>query len=412
MAVSENSCSGQEHPPRSELRLWLEVLLVFLRLGLTCFGGPIAHLGYFRNEFVARRKWIDETAYADLVALCSFLPGPTSSQVAFAIGLSRAGWPGAGAAWIGFTLPSAVALFLFSIAAPSLSPILQGALTHGLKLVAVAVVAQAVVGMARSLCPDRVRASIASASVLIIAAAPIAYAQIAAIAFGAIAGFIFCEKATRSSAGGILVNVTPRVGIVAVVVFLVLLIGLPYLARVDANHAVEFFDAFYRSGALVFGGGHVVLPLLNDAVVTPGWVRYDTFLAGYGAAQAVPGPLFSFAAYLGAVCNFSPNGIEGAMLALVAIFLPGFLILIGALPYWQKLSIRPEARAAVSGVSAAVVGILASALFDPLWISSVRTTSDFVAVAIAFTLLVAWRASPVIVVVLGVGWGIASAGHF
>jgi chromate transporter len=307
-------------------------------------------------------------------------------------------------------MPSAAALVLFSIAAPQLSAAVQAGATHGLKLVAVAVVAQAVLGMARTLCPDRIRASIAVASVVVIAFTPMAVGQIVAIVAGAVAGFIFCNPATASTAGEP-VWVSRKVAVVSFAVFLILLVGLPYLARIDANHTFAFLAAFYRSGALVFGGGHVVLPLLNDAVVARGWVRYDTFLAGYAAAQAIPGPLFSFAAYLGAVSNSSPNGWQGAIMALVAIFLPGFLILIAALPFWQSIGRRRKARAALAGVSAAVVGILAAALFDPLWISSVRGWSDFAAVAIAFTLLVAGRVAPVLVVALGVAFGLAFAGH-
>src|ERR1700745_1732679 len=313
-----------------------EVLLIFLKLGLSCFGGPIAHIGYFRDEFVVRRRWLDDQAYADLVALCQFLPGPASSQVGFSVGLMRAGYLGGAAAWTGFTLPSAILLVLFAYGAGNLHGAIGTGLLHGLKLVAVAIVAQAVWGMARTLCPDRARASIAAIAALIILFSGTSIAQIGAIVFGAVAGLWLCRNWQPSEPGHqaghdpghVVVPVSRKVGIAALIVFFALLSGLPFLRHLGAGSGAALFDAFYRSGALVFGGGHVVLPLLREAFVTPGWVSDDAFLAGYGAAQAGPGALFTFAAYLGAVVGPEPHGLAGAVLGLFAIFLPGILILV------------------------------------------------------------------------------------
>ncbi|PDT73358.1 chromate transporter [Bradyrhizobium sp. C9] len=380
----------------------LEVLLIFLKLGVTCFGGPIAHIGYFRDEFVTRRRWLDEQAYADLVALCQFLPGPASSQVGFSLGLMRAGYLGALAAWTGFTLPSAIALVLFAYGAGGLSGPAGAGLVHGLKLVAVAIVAQAVWGMARSLCPDRERASIATVAALIILTSASSIAQIGAIVLGAIAGLRFCRAA--QAANGVIhiaMPVSRRVGLCALILFLALLVGLPLLAH--AWPGLGLFEAFYRSGALVFGGGHVVLPLLREAVVTPGWIGDDAFLTGYGAAQAVPGPLFTFAAYLGAVIG----GVPGALVGLVGIFVPGLLVLLAALPFWDGFRKRPAAQAMMRGVNAAVVGILGAALYDPVWTSSVQRPLDFGIALAGFVLLTAWRAPPLVVVVLSAAAGIA-----
>ena len=387
----------------------LEVLLVFLRLGLTCFGGPIAHIGYFREEFVVRRRWIDEQAYADLVGLCQFLPGPASSQVGFSIGLMRAGYRGGLAAWTGFTLPSAIALVLFAYGAGALSGPIGTGLLHGLKLVAVAIVAQAVSGMARTLCPDRERASIAVVAALIILFSTSSVAQIAAITLGGIAGLWLCRSASPRSTGHIAVPVSRTVGIVALTAFFVLLAGLPVLRGFDLSPEIALFEAFYRSGALVFGGGHVVLPLLREAFVTPGWVSDDTFLAGYGAAQAVPGPLFTFAAYLGAVVRPPPHGLAGAALGLIGIFLPGALILMGTLPFWDTFRKRVGAQAMMRGVNAAVVGLLGAALYNPVWTSSVKTSGDFAIALVGFVLLTVWRAPPFLVVIISALGGIALA---
>jgi chromate transporter len=386
----------------------IEVLLVYLKLGLTCFGGPIAHIGYFRDEFVTRRRWLDEQAFADLVALCQFLPGPASSQTGFAIALMRAGYLGALAAWSGFTLPSAIAMVLFAYGAGSLGGPIGTGLLHGLKLVAVAIVAQAVSGMARSLAPDRERASIAAVAALIILFSPSSLAQIAAILLGGVAGLVLCRGAPPPAAGHVTMPVSRQAGFAALATFAVLLAGL-LLVQQHLSAGGDLFAAFYRSGALVFGGGHVVLPLLREALVSPGWVSDDAFLAGYGAAQAVPGPLFTFAAYLGAVTKAGPNGLFGAAVGLIGIFLPGILILIGTLPFWGALRTRAGAQAAMRGINAAVVGILGAALYDPVWTSSVKGSGDFAIALIGFVLLVAWRAPPLVVVVTGALGGIALA---
>jgi chromate transporter len=386
-----------------------EVLSIFLRLGLTCFGGPIAHIGYFRDEFVVRRKWLDEQAYADLVALCQFLPGPASSKVGFSIGLMRAGYPGALAAWTGFTLPSAIALVLFAYGASALGGPVGTGLVHGLKLVAVAIVAQAVWGMARSLCPDKERASIACVAALILSFSTSSLAQIGAIVLGGIAGLILCRAAPANGGSHIAMPVSRTAGLAALAAFVILLAGLPVLAQLAPSSGVALFEAFYRSGALVFGGGHVVLPLLREAVVTPGWVSDDVFLTGYGAAQAVPGPLFTFAAYLGVVVKGSTNGVAGAAIGLVAVFLPGMLILLAALPFWDNFRKRLTAQAIMRGVNAAVVGILGAALYNPVWTTSVLGPRDFAIALTGFVLLVAWRAPPLVVVLFSAVAGIAAA---
>ena len=374
----------------------LEVLLIFLKLGLTSFGGPVAHLGYFRREFVVRRAWLDDRAYADLVALCQFLPGPASSQVGFAVGLMRAGYLGGLAAWAGFTLPSAAAMTLFAYGEGALKGPVGDGLLHGLKLVAVAIVAQAVIGMAQSLCPDRARATIAVLSLIVMAFAPAGWAQIAIILLGALAGLIVCRQGGDAAGAAAEAPISRRMGIVFADLYVVLLA----LSFVPAGASVAaLVAAFYRSGALVFGGGHVVLPLLRAAVVDPGWVSDSAFLSGYGAAQAVPGPLFTFAAYLGAVASVAPGGVAGAALALVAIFTPGLLLLMAALVFWQDLRARGDVRAAMAGVNAAVVGLLASALYNPVWTSAVRGPTDFAIAAAGFVALIVWRAPPLLVVV-------------
>jgi chromate transporter len=386
----------------------LEVLQVFLKLGLGSFGGPIAHLGYFREEFVVRRRWLDDETYTDLVALCQFLPGPASSQVGFSIGLMRAGYLGGMAAWTGFTLPSAIALVLFAYGAHALDGPIGMGLLHGLKLVAVAIVAQAVWGMTRTLCPDRERASIAGvAALIVLSLSTSSVSQIAAILLGGIAGLWLCRSPLTAPTGKLTVPVSRVVGVAALITFTLLLVGLPLLRGLGLSQGVALFDAFYRSGALVFGGGHVVLPLLRDAFVAPGWVSDDTFLAGYGAAQAVPGPLFTFAAYLGAVVAPSPHGVTGAALGLIGIFLPGVLILVGTLPFWDTFRSRAGAQAAMRGINAAVVGLLGAALYNPVWTSSIRTSADFGVALIGFLLLMSWRAPPLFVVVVGALAGIA-----
>jgi chromate transporter len=377
----------------------LDVFLTFLKLGLTSFGGPIAHLGYFREEFVVRRRWIDDAAYADLVALCQFLPGPASSQVGFSLGLMRAGYAGGVAAWTGFTLPSAVLLTAFAFGVDALAGPSGAGVLHGLKLVAVAIVAQAVWGMARSFCADPPRACIAAGSAVLTSLSGSSVVQIVAILAGGVAGLWFCRAAISAGVGSLGVPVSRRAGGMALLLFAVLLIGLPLLGGF-AIPDVALFDAFYRSGALVFGGGHVVLPLLHDAVVAPGWVSDNTFLAGYGAAQAIPGPLFSFAAYLGAVILAPAQRLVGAATALVAVFLPGMLLLIGALPYWDRFRSGWRTQSAMRGINAAVVGLLGSALYNPVWTSSVRSAAD-VSVAVVGFVLLAWRAPPLLVVAMG-----------
>jgi chromate transporter len=389
----------------------LEVLRAFAKLGVSCFGGPIAHIGYFRQEFVVKRRWLDEQAYADLVALCQFLPGPASSQVGFSLGLMRASYLGGLAAWVAFTLPSAIALLLFAYGASALEGEIGSGLLHGLKLVAVAIVAQAVWGMARTLCPDRERASIAVVAALVILLSSSSVAQIGAIVFGGIAGLWLCPtpSVTPSDQGHMSVPVSRRAGLVALTAFFLLLAGLPILGNPTHSQAVALFEAFYRSGALVFGGGHVVLPLLREATVAQGWVTDDVFLAGYGAAQAVPGPLFTFAAYLGAVMEPPPNGLAGATISLVAIFVPGILALVAALPFWETFRKRANAQAVMRGVNAAVVGLLGAALYSPVWTTSVKGPGDFGLALVGFVMLTVWEAPPLVVVAVSAIGGILLA---
>jgi chromate transporter len=380
-----------------------EVFGTFLKLGLTSFGGPIAHLGYFRDELVVRRKWIDEAAYGDLIALCQFLPGPASSQVGFSLGVLRGGGLLGGlAAWFAFRMPSALILLAFALGATSFKgPVAEGFL-HGLKLVAVAVVAQAIWGMTRTLTPDRARAGIALTATVIVVLSGGSLGQIATIAFGALAGLALCRGAGAPVAepGHLSFPVSRRGGVVALGLFVALFLAAPLIAKATGDQCVALFNAFYRSGALVFGGGHVVLPLLQAEVVAPGWVTNEAFLAGYGVAQAVPGPLFTFAAYLGAVTGPTPNGVAGAAIALVAILLPGLLLVYGMLPFWDGLRLRQTAQAAMRGANAAVVGILGAALYNPVWTSAVLTSRDFGLAFIGFLLLTVWNAPPCVVVVL------------
>jgi chromate transporter len=379
----------------------LEVLLTFLRLGCMSFGGPVAHLGYFREAFVERRRWLGESAYADLVALCQFLPGPTSSQVGMAIGLSRAGLPGLLAAWVGFTLPSAALMLALALGIVALGDVAGSGWLHGLKLAAVAVVAQAVWGMARNLAPDRTRASIAVAATLIVIALPGAASQIAAIVLSGLVGWYLFRDAVSDS-GGERINpfLSRRLGVLSFAAFAVLLVGLPVLAWASDSAALAYVDAFYRAGALVFGGGHVVLPLLESSVVAPGWMSADTFLAGYGAAQALPGPLFSIGAYLGGAMTGAPTGLAGGLLCLLAIFLPAMLLVIALIPFWDTLRQYTGIRAALMGVNAGVVGLLAAALYDPVWTSAVTGPAAFGVALTAFLLLAAWKVTPVAVVAL------------
>ena len=371
----------------------------FLRLGLTSFGGPVAHLGYFREEYVVRRRWLDESQYADLVALCQFLPGPASSQVGMALGILRAGLLGGLVAWLGFTLPSAIALVLFAYGVQSIGVADAGWL-HGLKVVAVAVVTQAVWGMGRGLAPDRTRASLAIATAVIALASRTAIAQVLIIVAAGLIGWWLLPAPPSSVTTRTRVRVPPPVAIGALAIFALLLIALPISRQVTGNHAVAVFDSFYRAGSLVFGGGHVVLPLLQAEVVPPGWVTNEAFIAGYGAAQAVPGPLFTFAAYLGAVMQEWPNGWSGAAWALVAVFLPSYLLILGALPFWDVLRERASFQAALRGINAAVVGLLLAALYDPVWTSAIKGPADFGLALVAFGLLAFWRVAPWLVVLL------------
>jgi chromate transporter len=371
------------------------VLGAFIRLGCTSFGGPVAHLGYFRTEFVGRRGWLDEEQYADLVALCQFLPGPASSQVGFALGLLRAGAWGGLAAWTGFTLPSAALMVALALGAGRLndSPVGAG-VVHGLKLVAVAVVAQAVLGMARTLCPDARRATIAVVAITLVALLPITIGQLAAIAVGVMAGVAFCRNGATLAGGAGLLGVSRRAGGVCLSIYILLLVTLPLAQGVPG---VEAFWAFFRAGALVFGGGHVVLPLLQDAVVTPGWVSQGSFLAGYGGAQALPGPLFSIAAYLGTLMQPGALALVSALVAIVATFLPGLLLVAGVLPFWHGMMRGTRMQAGVRGANAAVVGLLGSALYDPVWLGSVKAPIDVAIAAAGFVLLTSWRCSPLLV---------------
>jgi chromate transporter len=374
------------------------VFLVFLRLGLTSFGGPIAHLGYFRDEFVTRRRWLGERSYADLVALCQFLPGPASSQVGMAIGLSRAGFPGALAAWAGFTLPSVIALILFAIGVASWGNALPAGALHGLKVVAVAVVAQAVWGMACNLCTDSTRVTIAAVAACVTLLWPTAWGQVGMITSAGVVGWLVFKPVQDASHDPLPIAVSRRLAAALLVLFAVLLIALPIMLRIWPNQPLALIDAFYRAGSLVFGGGHVVLPLLQAEVVPSGWLTNETFLAGYGAAQAVPGPLFTFAAFLGASMNTAPSGWIGGLLCLVAIFIPSFLLVAGALPFWEQLRRSVRTQAALAGVNAAVVGLLLAALYQPVWTSAIFRPEDFGLALLAFVALMFWKLPPWLVV--------------
>ncbi|KAB1652385.1 chromate efflux transporter [Pseudoclavibacter chungangensis] len=383
-----------------------EVFRVFLRLGVTSFGGPIAHLGYFRTEIVERRRWMDDRAYADLVALCQFLPGPASSQVGFGIGLHRAGYRGALAAFIAFTLPSAALMLAFASGAALFTGTIGEGILAGLKIVAVAIVAQAVLGMAKTLTPDRQRAAIAAVAALAALLLAGSLGQIMAIVLGGIAGYFVCRAPAANTATAVRFPVTRAAGIAALTLFVAILAGMPILAAVTGNDSVALFDAFARAGALVFGGGHVVLPLLQSGVVDPGWVTNADFLAGYGAAQAVPGPLFTLAAFLGGAADVGPGGAAGAGIALAGIFLPGFLLLIGVLPFWNRLQHHERVQAIMRGANAAVVGILAAALYTPVLTTAILTPPAFALALVCFVLLVAWKLPPWIVVIIGAAGGI------
>lgn len=378
------------------------VFLIFLRLGLTSFGGPVAHLGYFRDEFVIRRKWLTENSYADLIALCQFLPGPASSQVGIAIGLSRAGYTGALAAWTGFTLPSAIVLMLFAIGISSYGDIVPLGVLHGLKVAAVAVVAQAVWGMGKNLCTDVARISIMALAACFVLLVPSALAQVSVIAIAAIIGLLWFKPEKVMAHDPLPITVRRRTGLVWLFLFFSLLIGLPLLTALYPSQTLSMVDTFFRAGSLVFGGGHVVLPLLQAEIVPAGWISNDTFLAGYGATQAVPGPLFTFAAFLGSSMNQAPSGWLGGMICLIAIFAPSFLLVMGALPFWESLRQNLRTRAALSGINAAVVGLLLAALYQPVWTSAIIEAKDFGLALVALIALMFWK-FPAWLVVIGCG---------
>lgn len=364
-----------------------EVFFIFLRLGLTSFGGPIAHLGFFHREFVTRRKWITERAYADLVALCQLLPGPASSQVGMALGLSRAGYLGATAAWLAFTAPSAIILILAGLGISHSAEFLSSGVLHGLKISAVAVVAQAIWLMAQKLCPDWARASLAIASAIIAHTVSSSIGQVLVIVVGGLFGWLFLKDTIDLPPEPFHTKTTRNTGTVVLATFFALLLLLPLIVSLLNCHAIKIFESFFRAGSLVFGGGHVVLPLLQAEVVDTGWVSADAFMTGYGMAQAIPGPLFSFSAYLGAVSNIEPSGWVGAFIALVATFLPSFLLIVGVLPFWEWLRTNRLIRCSLMGINAAVVGLLLVAFYDPVWTSAITTAVDFLLAATVFLLL-------------------------
>jgi chromate transporter len=399
-----------DNPSAAAPRAAWQVFLIFLRLGLTSFGGPVAHLGYFRHEFVTRRQWLSEQRYADLVALCQFLPGPASSQVGMALGLARAGHAGAAAAWLGFTLPSALALILFALGLAQYGDAVPGGALHGLKVAAVAVVAQAVWGMGRNLCPDAARASVAVVAACMVLVLPGVWSQVGVILAAGVLGSLCFRPPAADAQCAQAVSISRRAGACWLALFFILLAALPLALVAFPQPALAMLDAFYRAGALVFGGGHVVLPLLQSEVVPPGWVDRDTFLAGYGAAQAVPGPLFTFAAFLGAASSGPLGGWAGGLLCLLAIFLPSFLLVAGALPFWESLRTQRRMRAALAGVNAAVVGLLLAALYDPVWTSAIHRPQDFGLALLALAALMAWRQPPWLVVAAcaAAGWALGA----
>jgi chromate transporter len=394
-------------PPRvvtASSRRLLEVFLASLRLGLTSFGGPIAHIGYFREEYVARRRWLDERTYGDVVALCQVLPGPASSQVGMSIGIIRAGVAGGVIAWLGFTLPSAMALVAFAYGVRSLN-VADSGWVHGLKVAAVAVVAQAVWGMARSLTPDRTRLLMAVLAAIAVLSVATAWAQLVVIAVGALIGLTMLRSSQPRPPIEVRVPIGRRLTLGALLLLGISLISLPVLRQLTESHHLAVFDSFFRVGSLVFGGGHVVLPLLQHEVVPPGWVTDEQFLAGYGAAQAVPGPLFTFSAYLGAAISPGPYAWATGAMALIAVFLPSFLFVIGGLPFWNAVRSHDGAQAALRGVNAAVVGLLLAALYQPLWTGAIETAADFSLGLALFGLLVFLRFPPWLVVVLAAAGG-------
>lgn len=379
-----------------------QVFLIFLKLGLTSFGGPVAHLGYFREEFVSKRRWLSDAQYADIVALCQFLPGPASSQVGMAIGLSHAGYKGALSAWLGFTLPSAIFLIIFALGVSHYSDIATSGILHGLKIASVAIVAQAIWGMAKNLCPDKARITIMTITTCFVLVVPSAIGQVLAIIMAGFIGWRLFQPNIDEAHQALSIPISKKSGSVWLVMFFVLLVILPMITWIWPNAIVILMDDFYRAGTLVFGGGHVVLPLLQAEVVETGMVSNDLFLAGYGATQIVPGPLFTFAAFLGASMNEFPNGWLGGMIALVAIFLPSFLLVVGALPFWEVLRHHTQTKAALMGINAAVVGLLLAAFYQPIWVNTIFNATDFSLALIAFVALMYWKL-PIWLVVIASG---------
>ena len=385
------------------------VFLVFLRMGLTSFGGPIAHLGYFRDEFVVRRRWLSERSYADLVALCQFLPGPGSSQVGIALGLSRAGYAGALAAWLGFTLPSAIALILFASVLMQHGNLAPGVL-QGLKVVAVAVVAQAIWGMARSLCPDRLRVTIMATATIAVLLLATFWSQLLVLLVAGLLGVLLIKPSDEQLPDVQPTPVSRRAGSLALGLFVILLVGLPVLSTLMPSQLLAMVDSFYRVGSLVFGGGHVVLPLLQAETVDTGLVDVELFLAGYGATQAVPGPLFTFAAFLGTAMDTGLPGWLNGLLCLVVVFLPSFLLVIGVMPFWEQLRHNRRTQAALAGINAGVVGLLLAALYQPMWSTAIRGPGDFALALAALVALVFWKLPPWLVVAAtaGAGWALSA----
>ncbi|HWI49794.1 MAG TPA: chromate transporter [Rummeliibacillus sp.] len=391
---------------RPSVQSLIEILMVSTKLGLTSFGGPIAHLGYFHEEYIRRRKWMDEKSYADLVALCQFLPGPASSQVGIGIGVMRAGVLGGIVSFLGFTLPSVIALIVFALILHGLN-IDDAGWIHGLKLVAVAIVAHAILGMAQTLTPDLKRKAIALLALVVTLLWQTVYTQVGIIMLSAFIGFLIYKQQNENDSSSVHFPISKKFAIICLSLFFGLLFLLPILRQVTSLKWIAMFDSFYRSGSLVFGGGHVVLPLLERELIPTGWISEEAFLTGYGATQAVPGPLFTFAAYLGTVMN----GWIGGLIATVAIFLPAFLLILGILPFWDNLRHNPKIKGALMGVNAAVVGILISAFYQPIWTSAVLTRVDFAFASILFSMLVYWKLPPWIIVITGgIGGSLLSIG--
>ncbi|MER2119804.1 MAG: chromate transporter [Solibacillus sp.] len=386
---------------QNRIRSLIEIFLVSTRLGLTSFGGPTAHLGYFHEEYVRRRKWMDEKSYADLVALCQFLPGPSSSQVGIGIGIMRAGIVGGITSFIGFTFPSVAVLIAFALLMTGFD-VGNAGWIHGLKIVAVAIVAHAIIGMAKSLTPDLKRKAIAIVALLVTTLWQTAFSQVAVIIFAAVIGYLLLKRDNDGTEAQSRFPVSKQIGAICLLVFAGLLVALPLLKEMTGSYWVAMFDSFYRSGSFVFGGGHVVLPLLEKEFVPTGWMSEEAFLAGYGVTQAVPGPLFTFAAYLGTVMN----GWQGGVVATVAIFLPAFLLVVGALPFWDQLRNHPKITGAIMGMNAAVIGILIAALYSPIWTSSILEANDFALAVVLFSMLAYWKMPPWIVVVTGAVTGL------